>query len=233
MAADDVCQLKLLTIGDSGVGKTWLLLRWAGVAGKLSTFGSSMPTIGIDFKMKTVVVYGRRIKVQVWDTAGQERFRNITTSYYRHSQGVILVYDITDESTFNSIRSWIRQIKTHSNEGVCIILVGNKCDLEEQRMVPYSSGEALGKEFGIPFMETSAVNSINVDEVFSVLTYNVYEHLESQGLMPPRLGGKQLATPTKSNSDHISATRKTSSGKLGGGVRLSESTPAASAGCCT
>ena len=100
-------------------------------------------------------------------------------------------------------------------------------------MVPYSSGEALGKEFGIPFMETSAVNSVNVDEVFSVLTYNVYEHLESQGLMPPRLSGKQLATPTKSNSDPISATRKTSSGKLGGGVRLSESTPAASAGCCT
>ena len=85
-------------------------------------------------KSSGIIFFFNNIFLFKWDTAGQERFRNITTSYYRHSQGVILVYDITDESTFNSIRSWIRQIKTHSNEGVCIILVGNKCDLEEQRV---------------------------------------------------------------------------------------------------
>ena len=181
MSYDDIAQLKLLTLGDSGklllfrlisvmfpklmkenflhllgVGKTWLLLRWAGVAGKLSTYGSAMPTIGIDFKMKTSIVKGRRVKVQVvseasllqlnlfliiflliflqWDTAGQERFRNITTSYYRHSQGVMLVYDITDLTTFDSIRSWMGQIKTHADAGVCTMLVGNKCDLEDHRV---------------------------------------------------------------------------------------------------
>lgn len=95
-------------------------------------------------------------------------------------------------------------------------------------MVPYSSGEALGKEFGIPFMETSAVNSINVDEVFSTLTHNVYEHLESQGLLPPRLSGKYAASP-----ETISAPRKTSSGKLGSGVQLTSANSAANTSCCT
>eukprot|EP01032_Pedospumella_encystans_P007500 gene7500-8995_t len=184
--AEETAQLKLLTIGDSGVGKTWLLLRWAGVTGKLTIYGSSMPTIGIDFKMKTSVINGRRVKIQVWDTAGQERFRNITTSYYRHSQGIIMVYDITDGSTFDSIRSWMQQIQTHAEAGVSTILVGNKCDLEDSRAVTYAQGEALAKEFGIPFMETSAVESINVDEAFNKLTQIVYDRLESTGLLSRR-----------------------------------------------
>ena len=127
------------------------------MTGKLTIYGSSMPTIGIDFKMKTSVINGRRVKIQVvsenfnycrilssaligdflctqWDTAGQERFRNITTSYYRHSQGIIMVYDITDGSTFDSIRSWMQQIQTHAEAGVSTILVGNKCDLEDSRV---------------------------------------------------------------------------------------------------
>ena len=127
----------------SGVGKTWLLLRWSGADGKLSKYSSSMPTIGIDFKMKTAVINGKRVKVQVWDTAGQERFRTITTSYYRHCQGIILVYDITDGVSFASIRSWLAQIKQHADSKVNKILVGNKADLEDQRVSSTSGDYAV------------------------------------------------------------------------------------------
>lgn len=174
-------QLKLLTIGDSGVGKTWLLLRWSGASGKLSRYSSSMPTIGIDFKMKTVVLNGKRVKVQIWDTAGQERFRTITTSYYRHCQGILLVYDITDGSSFASIRSWLSQIKQHADSNVNKLLVGNKADLEDQRVVTHAEGAKLAEQCGIPFIETSAVSGLNVDEAFTTLSQAVYERLEGEG----------------------------------------------------
>ena len=107
-------QIKLLMIGDSAVGKTSLLLRYAN-----DTFSSTfITTIGIDFKIKTVHLGGKKVKLQIWDTAGQEQFRTITRSYFRGAQGIVLVYDITDRRTFNSVRSWMAQITDHADQQV-------------------------------------------------------------------------------------------------------------------
>ncbi|KAK8791287.1 hypothetical protein WA171_002234, partial [Blastocystis sp. BT1] len=158
-------QIKLLMIGDSGVGKTCLLMQYASNT-FIKTF---ITTIGIDFKIKTVNVCGKTVKLQIWDTAGQERFRTITTSYVRGSEGILLVYDVTDRNSFESISSWMEQISQHADSSVNKILIGNKCDLEAQRAVSTEEGKKLAEKFGIPFAETSAQTNTNVDEAFMSL----------------------------------------------------------------
>ncbi|CBK19727.2 uncharacterized protein [Blastocystis hominis] len=158
-------QIKLLMIGDSGVGKTCLLMQYASKT-FIKTF---ITTIGIDFKIKTVNVLGKTVKLQIWDTAGQERFRTITTSYVRGSEGILLVYDVTDRNSFESISSWMEQISQHADSSVNKILIGNKCDLEAQRAVSTEEGRKLAERFGIPFAETSAQTNQNVDEAFMTL----------------------------------------------------------------
>eukprot|EP00898_Chlorokybus_atmophyticus_P007239 jgi/Chlat1/7516/Chrsp61S07008 len=155
--------IKLLLIGDSGVGKSCLLLRFSD-----DSFTTNfITTIGIDFKIRTVDLDGKRVKLQIWDTAGQERFRTITTAYYRGAMGILLVYDVTDEGSFNNIRNWIRNIEQHASDGVVKVLVGNKCDMDEsKRAVPTARGQALADEFGIPFFETSAKSGLNVEQAF-------------------------------------------------------------------
>lgn len=153
---------KLLLIGDSGVGKTCLLFRFSDDAFN-TTFIS---TIGIDFKIKTVELGGKKIKLQIWDTAGQERFHTITTSYYRGSMGIMLVYDITNGKTFDNISKWLRKINEHANEDVEKMILGNKCDMEDKRQVPTARGEAIAREHNIAFLETSAKANINVEKAF-------------------------------------------------------------------
>nr|CAG8438087.1 11685_t:CDS:2 [Entrophospora candida] len=148
--------IKLLLIGDSGVGKSCLLLRFSDD----SFTPSFITTIGIDFKIRTIELDGKRIKLQIWDTAGQERFRTITTAYYRGAMGILLVYDVTDERSFN---------KQHASEGVNKILIGNKCDWVEKKAIAKEQGQALADEFGIRFLETSAKANINVEEAFFTL----------------------------------------------------------------
>lgn len=153
---------KLLLIGDSGVGKTCLLFRFSDDAFN-TTFIS---TIGIDFKIKTVELGGKKIKLQIWDTAGQERFHTITTSYYRGSMGIMLVYDITNVKTFDNISKWLRNIDEHANEDVEKMILGNKCDMDDKRQVPTARGETIAREHNIPFLETSAKANINVEKAF-------------------------------------------------------------------
>lgn len=153
---------KLLLIGDSGVGKTCLLFRFSDDAFN-TTFIS---TIGIDFKIKTVELGGKKIKLQIWDTAGQERFHTITTSYYRGAMGIMLVYDITNGKTFENISKWLRNIDEHANEDVEKMILGNKCDMEDKRQVPKERGDGIAREHGIPFLETSAKANINVEKAF-------------------------------------------------------------------
>jgi Ras-related protein Rab-8A len=162
--------IKLLLIGDSGVGKSCLLLRFSD-----DTFTTSfITTIGIDFKIRTIELDNRRIKLQIWDTAGQERFRTITTAYYRGAMGILLVYDVTDESSFNNIRNWIRNIELHASDNVNKILVGNKADMDEsKRAVPTAKGQALADEFGIKFFETSAKTNLNVENVFFTIARDI------------------------------------------------------------
>merc|ERR1719201_3371484 len=117
-------QIKLMMIGDQAVGKTALLLRYAD-----DDFNEVlMPTIGIDFKIKTIELQGKNVKLQIWDTAGQERFRTITQAYYRGAMGILLIYDVCDDKSFQNIRTWMRNIEQHANEQVEKILLGNKCD---------------------------------------------------------------------------------------------------------
>jgi Ras-related protein Rab-8A len=180
---------KLLLIGDSGVGKTCLLFRFSEDAFN-STFIS---TIGIDFKIRTIELDGKKIKLQIWDTAGQERFRTITTAYYRGAMGIMLVYDITNEKTFENIKNWIRNIEEHAAPDVQKMILGNKCDMNDKRVVTKERGEQLALEYGIRFMETSAKASMNVEESFYILSRDIKAHIDkkmegknsSEGRNPP------------------------------------------------
>ncbi|KAH9516781.1 Ras- protein Rab-10 [Dermatophagoides farinae] len=167
---------KLLLIGDSGVGKTCILFRFSDDAFQ-TTFIS---TIGIDFKIKTIDLKGKRIKLQIWycifflskkmililDTAGQERFHTITTSYYRGAMGIMLVYDITNAKSFDNIAKWLRNIDEHASEDVEKMILGNKCDMTDKRVVSRERGESIAREHGIRFLETSAKANINIDRAF-------------------------------------------------------------------
>ncbi|XP_033738742.1 ras-related protein Rab-3-like isoform X2 [Pecten maximus] len=156
---------KLLIIGNSSVGKTSFLFRYAD-----DSFTSAfVSTVGIDFKVKTVFRQDKRVKLQIWDTAGQERYRTITTAYYRGAMGFILMYDVTNEESFNAVHDWCTQIKTHAWSNACVLLVGNKCDIEESRCVSTKAGEELAKDLGLEFFETSAKENINVKAVFERL----------------------------------------------------------------
>ncbi|XP_040444181.1 ras-related protein Rab-10-like isoform X5 [Falco naumanni] len=132
----------------------------------------------IDFKVKPVTFNDMRVKLQIWDTAGQERFHTLSTSYFRGAQGFVLVYDITNLDSFQSITSWMKDIHEKAGDEVDVILLGNKCDKESERAVPKQKGEKLAWEHGIPFFETSAKDNVNIEDAFSVLTKEILEKLE-------------------------------------------------------
>jgi len=164
--------VKLLLIGDSNVGKSSLLLRFSD-----DTFTPSFVTTGVDFKLKTIrLETGQNITLQIWDT-GQERFRSITPSFYRAVQAILLVYDCCDETSFISIRNWIKQIDEHADSKASKMLVGNKCDLGNQRKISPERGAALAKELNIDFIETSAKDNINVSEAFLGLVRHVKQNV--------------------------------------------------------
>eukprot|EP01105_Mastigella_eilhardi_P012335 TRINITY_DN2827_c0_g1_i1.p1 TRINITY_DN2827_c0_g1~~TRINITY_DN2827_c0_g1_i1.p1 ORF type:complete len:211 (-),score=70.18 TRINITY_DN2827_c0_g1_i1:162-794(-) len=184
--------IKLLLIGDSGVGKSCLLLRFSDD----SFTPSFITTIGIDFKIRTLELDGKRIKLQIWDTAGQERFRTITTAYYRGAMGILLVYDVTDEKSFSNIRNWIRNIEQHATEDVNKILIGNKCDMADKKVVDFERGRALAEECGIKFLETSAKNSINVEEAFITLAKDIKSRIIDRQPAVPVENTVQLSPST-------------------------------------
>jgi len=164
--------IKLLTIGDSAVGKTCLISQFA----RDSFNPNFITTIGIDYKIKEVELKGKKYKLLIWDTAGQERFRTITTSYFRGCQGILLVYDITNLKSFENVESWIQQInKVNNEQHVNKLLVGNKCDMQDKRVVTEEAGRKLAAEQDppIPFIETSAKDDINVTEAFMKITEDV------------------------------------------------------------
>ncbi|XP_069087968.1 ras-related protein Rab-3D isoform X1 [Pleurodeles waltl] len=164
---------KLLIIGNSSVGKTSFLFRYAD-----DSFTSAfVSTVGIDFKVKTVYRNEKRVKLQIWDTAGQERYRTITTAYYRGAMGFLLMYDISNQDSFGAVQDWATQIKTYSWDNAQVILVGNKCDLEDDRLVPTEDGKRLADELGFEFFEASAKENINVKQVFERLVDIICEKM--------------------------------------------------------
>ncbi|ESS31111.1 putative small GTP binding protein rab1a, partial [Toxoplasma gondii RUB] len=160
---------KLLLIGDSGVGKSCLLLRFAD-----DTYTESyISTIGVDFKIRTIDLDGKTVKLQIWDTAGQERFRTITSSYYRGAHGIIIVYDVTDRESFNNVKNWMMEIDKYAMEGVSKLLVGNKCDLTSKRTVTYEEGKEFADSCNMRFIETSAKNAHNVEQAFHIMASEI------------------------------------------------------------
>ena len=160
---------KLLLIGNSSVGKSSLLFRFV----ENVWDDSFVPTIGVDFKLKTLEVNGKKVKLQIWDTAGQERFKNITASYYRGGNGVLVVYDITERESFDNLTSWLIEIEKNANKNVYKLLIGNKCDLEDKRKVTYQEGKDFAESNGMKFIETSAKDNTKVQEAFELLTSEI------------------------------------------------------------
>jgi len=178
---------KVLIIGDSGVGKTCLLLRFS----ENSFTTSHLATIGIDFKMKTIDVDGKRVKMQIWDTAGQDRFKTITQTYYKGAMGIMLAYAVNDRESFQNIENWMKQIKEHASEDVSKILVGNKSDMPD-RCIDYEEGKRLADSYGIKFYETSAKDANNVNDAFFSIAQDIKEKVVTKSsILNPEMGGNQ------------------------------------------
>ena len=165
---------KYIIIGDTGVGKSCLLLQF--------TDKRFQPvhdlTIGVEFGARMVNIESKNVKLQVWDTAGQESFRSITRSYYRGAAGALLVYDITRRETFEHLTTWLEDARQHSSTNMVIMLIGNKCDLEDIRAVTKEEGEAFAREHGLVFMETSAKTAANVEVAFVNTAKEIYQKIQ-------------------------------------------------------
>lgn len=193
MARDYDHLFKLLIIGDSGVGKSSLLLRFAD-----NMFsGSYITTIGVDFKIRTVNIDGQRVKLQIWDTAGQERFRTITSTYYRGTHGVIVVYDVTNGESFANVKRWLHEIEQNCDV-VNRVLVGNKNDEPDRKVVLTEDAQRFAETMGIQLFETSAKDNVNVEDMFLNVTRLVLRNKQEM----------KRHTDTHNDTIHIKSNKK-------------------------
>ena len=168
---------KYIVVGDTGVGKSCLLLQFTD-----NRFRNDHDlTIGVEFGARMVTVEGQEVKLQIWDTAGQESFRSITRSYYRGAASALLVYDISRRDTFAHLPKWLEEIRQNGNPDMTIMLLGNKADLDARRKVSTAEGEKFAAENGILFLETSAKTRVNVEEAFVTPAKDVYRKIKSGG----------------------------------------------------
>ena len=194
MTSEPAMTFKILTIGESGVGKTCVLRRF--VENKF--LKNHLATIGIDFKTKTLNINNQEIKLKIWDTAGQERFRNITTQYYKGADGIVLVYDVTDEASYEKIRDWMDQILSNTQQDeIGLVLLGNKCDMDP-RNVTEEMGNKMAEDLKISYFETSALTGQGIKEAFEKLTRDIMQkkgvgqgNNDSQGAMSLNKGKKK------------------------------------------
>ena len=167
---------KIIIIGDSGVGKSNILGRYLTNTFKQDT----KSTVGVEFGSKKVTVNDVNIKLQIWDTAGQERYRAITSAYYKGSKGCFIVYDITSTQTFEDVEKWYEEINKSGDKGISIVLVGNKCDLEEERKVTVEMGEEKARNLNCPFFETSALSNTQIEKIFQVISEDIYSKSKNE-----------------------------------------------------
>lgn len=190
------------------MGKSCLLLRFAD-----DTYTDSfISTIGVDFKIRTVELEGKTVKLQIWDTAGQERFRTITSSYYRGAHGIIVVYDVTDAESFENVKSWMAEIDRYASDGVSKLLVGNKSDIAGKRAVEYATAKVpwlhkyinmqilqeYADSLNIPFLETSAKNAVNVEQAFVTMAKQIKDRVSSGKLAAVGSGAAKVNLPSSS-----------------------------------
>ncbi|CAN0858435.1 Ras-related protein Rab11A [Linum grandiflorum] len=191
---------KVVLIGDSAVGKSQILARFSRNEFSLD----SKATIGVEFQTRTMLIQHKSVKAQIWDTAGQERYRAVTSAYYRGAVGAMLVYDITKRQTFDHIPRWLEELRGHADKNIVIILVGNKCDLEEQRGVTTEDAKEFAEKEGLFFLETSALNSTNVESAFVTVLTEIFNIVNKKSLTadenqgngnPASLAGKKILVP--------------------------------------
>lgn len=161
---------KIVLVGDSGVGKTNLLLRY--LKNEFNT--QTKATVGVEFGNTKVQIDNALIKAQIWDTAGQERYRSITSAYYKGAHGALIVYDITRKDSFDSVEKWLSDLKNNGEEKMVIMAIGNKCDMVNERVISTEDGEAKAQRNNIAFLETSALNATNVAKAFDELIQKLY-----------------------------------------------------------
>ncbi|KAI1724858.1 ras family domain-containing protein [Ditylenchus destructor] len=194
METDDTFDylFKIVLIGDMGVGKTCVVQRFKNG----SYIEKQGTTIGVDFTMKTLIVDGKRIKLQIWDTGGQERFRTITQSYYRSANGIILCYDITCRQSSESLHRWIDDVSKFAVPNVAKILIGTKADLQDQRVIDPEEGEQLCRAHNmIKFLEVSSKSNVNVDVVFNELARQLKAQYDTGNLVDNRFDSFRLKYP--------------------------------------
>ncbi|KAK9130100.1 hypothetical protein Sjap_010587 [Stephania japonica] len=170
---------KIVLIGDSAVGKSQILSRFA--RNEFSV--DSKATIGVEFQTRTVVIQHKSVKAQIWDTAGQERYRAVTSAYYRGAVGAMLVYDITKRQSFDHIPRWLEELRGHADKNIVIILLGNKSDLENQRAVPTEDAKEFAQKEGLFFLETSALESTNVETAFLTVLTEIFNIVNKRNLV--------------------------------------------------
>ncbi|GAB5373367.1 hypothetical protein AAMO2058_001745000 [Amorphochlora amoebiformis] len=193
--------IKLVLIGDSGVGKTSLLSRF--VDNEFSDHYFS--TIGVDFKARRMRIGDSKVKVQIWDTAGQERFRTITSSYYRGAKGIMVVYNVADKLSFENANSWLVEAGKYADPSTIKLLVGNKADLPaSKRKVSYEEAQEFSEKYNLAWIETSARAGTNVEKAFEILCGQI---LKAQGTEPSSLGSPD-GTAVKLKQENKSLKRQ-------------------------
>ncbi|MCL7025437.1 hypothetical protein MKW94_021493 [Papaver nudicaule] len=182
---------KIVLIGDSAVGKSQILSRFARNEFSLD----SKATIGVEFQTRTLVIQHKSVKAQIWDTAGQERYRAVTSAYYRGAVGAMLVYDITKRQSFDHIPRWLEELRGHADKNIVIILIGNKCDLESQRAVPTEDAKEFAQKEGLFFLETSALEGSNVESAFSTVLTEIFNIVNKKALVADEEQGNGSQAP--------------------------------------
>ncbi|KAG9283719.1 ras-related protein Rab-25b [Astyanax mexicanus] len=188
---------KVVLIGESGVGKSNLLSRFT----KNEFNHDSRTTIGVEFSTRTVQLNSLTIKAQIWDTAGLERYRAITSAYYRGAVGALLVYDISKHLTYESAERWLKELYDHADPHIVVMLVGNKSDLASIRSVPTEDAKDFAEKNGLLFMETSALESTNVEIAFNSVLEEIHKKVSSKEVTRGSINAVSLSSPQPAQSD--------------------------------
>ncbi|RRT70789.1 hypothetical protein B296_00030267 [Ensete ventricosum] len=198
--------IKVVLIGDSGVGKSNLLSRFTRNHFSID----SKSTIGVEFATRTLQpnsrgVEGKTVKAQIWDTAGQERYRAITSAYYRGALGALLVYDVTKPKSFENVDRWLKELRDHADSNIVVMLIGNKTDLKHLRAVASEDSQSFAEKEGLSFIETSALEATNVEKAFQIVLAEIYRIISKKSLasstQPPAERIKEGSTIVVSGSD--------------------------------
>ena len=203
MADEDNYEMmfKVVLVGDSFVGKTNIMSKYL----KDEFHEDSKATVGVEFGSKQFTIEGHSIKAQIWDTAGQERYKAITSAYYKGAKGAFVVYDITRKTSFESIDRWVNDLTAAADKKITIVVIGNKCDLEDQRQITKEQGEEKSAKLEVAFLETSALSGENLDKAFELMMNEIYKKCHEEMLAETDLeiidGGKDINLKKNENTE--------------------------------